>query len=135
MWVCIKYKCLNAAKKLAATLEAIADVTGRVARAEWAAVERVLWVCAAALSNDVRLVTRLETRLKVQQISKINTKTSSIESFKLDLKHFHHKRMNLEIDVTYVHAVIDGLGLRKDVVVDRWGRFLFQTVAEFTTEA
>ena len=43
--------------------------------------------------------------------------------------------MQQEINVTYVHAVVDGLGLCKDVVADRWGRFLFQTVAEFTTEA
>ena len=65
----------------------------------------------------------------------MNTKTSLKECFKLDLKHFHYKRMNLETDVTYVHAVIDGLGLRKNVVVDGWRRFLFQTVAELTTEA
>ena len=64
----------KATKQLAATLKAIADVTGRVAGAEWAAVERVLWVCAAALSNDVRLVTRLEARLTMQQ--ELNNKTS-----------------------------------------------------------
>ena len=93
----LSYRHSNSQKKqLAATLKAIADVTGRVAGAEWAAVERVLWVCAAALSNDVRLVTRLETRLNEQhEINDENIETLMIELLsKPDLKYVSPQQMN-----------------------------------------